>query len=157
MNSWVIVFTLIKRNNGWWSLTSTWLLVSYVILEPFNPNSLSSLICLSWISSALLAAPLTLWPCPTPGLLHVLPGMLFPQVSDQSHWADIVVFCLLFIYYYLPVGEGNGNPLQYSCLENSMDRGAWQATVHGVPRVGHNLVTKPPSTCYLLPIPTIRM
>ena len=29
-------------------------------------------------------------------------------------------------------GEGNSNPLQYSCLENSMDRGAWQATVHGV-------------------------
>ena len=29
-------------------------------------------------------------------------------------------------------GEGNGNPLQYSCLENPMDRGAWQATVHGV-------------------------
>ena len=30
------------------------------------------------------------------------------------------------------LGEGNGNPLQYFCLENSMDRGAWQATVHGV-------------------------
>ena len=29
-------------------------------------------------------------------------------------------------------GGGNGNPLQYSCLENSRDRGAWQATVHGV-------------------------
>ena len=29
-------------------------------------------------------------------------------------------------------GEGNGNPLQYSCLENPRDRGAWQATVHGV-------------------------
>ena len=29
-------------------------------------------------------------------------------------------------------GEGNGNSLQYSCLENSMDRGAWQATAHGV-------------------------
>ena len=29
-------------------------------------------------------------------------------------------------------GEGNGNPFQYSCLENSMDRGAWQATVRGV-------------------------
>ena len=28
--------------------------------------------------------------------------------------------------------EGNGNPLQCSCLENSMDRGAWQATVHGL-------------------------
>ena len=29
-------------------------------------------------------------------------------------------------------GEGNGTPLQYSCLENSMDRAVWQATVHGV-------------------------
>ena len=29
-------------------------------------------------------------------------------------------------------GEGNGNPLQYSCLENSMDGGAWQATVHRI-------------------------
>ena len=29
-------------------------------------------------------------------------------------------------------GEGNGNPLQYSCLENPIDRGAWQATAHGV-------------------------
>ena len=29
-------------------------------------------------------------------------------------------------------GEGNNNPLQYSCLENSMHRGAWQVTVHGV-------------------------
>ena len=29
-------------------------------------------------------------------------------------------------------GEGNGNPFQYSCLKNSMDRGAWQTTVNGV-------------------------
>ena len=33
-------------------------------------------------------------------------------------------------------------PLQYSCLENPMDRGAWLATVHGVTRVGHNRVTE---------------
>ena len=32
----------------------------------------------------------------------------------------------------LEVGEGNGTPLQYSCLENPMDRGAWWAAVHGV-------------------------
>ena len=38
-------------------------------------------------------------------------------------------------------GEGNGTPLQYSCLENPMDRGAWWAAVHGVTRVGHDLVT----------------
>ena len=35
-------------------------------------------------------------------------------------------------------GEGNGNPLQYSFLENPMDRGAWWATVHGSQRVGHD-------------------
>ena len=40
-------------------------------------------------------------------------------------------------------GEGNGNPFQYSCLENPMDRGDWQVTVHGVAGVGHNLATKP--------------
>ena len=39
--------------------------------------------------------------------------------------------------------EGNGNALQYSFLGNPMDRGAQRATVHGVPRVGHDLVTKP--------------
>ena len=41
-------------------------------------------------------------------------------------------------------GEGNGNPLQYSHPKNPMDRGAWQATVHGVTRVIYDLVTKPP-------------
>ena len=35
-------------------------------------------------------------------------------------------------------GEGNGNPLQYSYLENSMDRGTWWASVHGGHRVGHD-------------------
>ena len=40
-------------------------------------------------------------------------------------------------------GEGSGNPLQYSWLENPMDRGAWWATAHGVARVGHDLATKP--------------
>ena len=34
-------------------------------------------------------------------------------------------------------GEGNGNPLQYSCLENPMDSRAWRTTVHGVARVRH--------------------
>ena len=41
-------------------------------------------------------------------------------------------------------GEGNGTPLQYACLENSIDRGAWKTIVEGVERVGHDLVTKPP-------------
>ena len=39
-------------------------------------------------------------------------------------------------------GEGSSNSIQYSCLGSPMDRGAWWATVHGVARAGHNLVTK---------------
>ena len=35
-------------------------------------------------------------------------------------------------------GGGNGNPVQYSCLENPMDRGAWRATVNRSKRVGHD-------------------
>ena len=36
-------------------------------------------------------------------------------------------------------GEGNGNPLQYSCLENPMGKGTWQATVHGVTKVSDTI------------------
>ena len=51
-------------------------------------------------------------------------------------------------------GEGNDNPVQYSYLENPMDREAWQATVRGIARVRHDLATKPPpptimSHCHL--------
>ena len=38
--------------------------------------------------------------------------------------------------------EGNGSPLQYSCLGNAMDRGAWWAIVHGVTKLGHYLATE---------------
>ena len=37
-------------------------------------------------------------------------------------------------------GGGNGNLLQYSCLENPMDRGAWRAAVHGITRDGHDSI-----------------
>ena len=43
-----------------------------------------------------------------------------------------------------PPEKGNGNPLQSSCLEKPMDRGAWWSPVHGFARVGHDLATKPP-------------
>ena len=42
------------------------------------------------------------------------------------------MYILIVLKKKKKIGEGNGNPLQYSCLENSMDRGAWQAIVHGV-------------------------
>ena len=47
----------------------------------------------------------------------------------------------------------NGNSLQYPCLEDPTNRGAWQATVHGVVRVEHDLVPKlPPSSYYIFKI-----
>ena len=50
----------------------------------------------------------------------------------------VVYFCLYLALAAaaaaLPIREGNGNPLQYSCLENPMDEGAWWAAVHGVSR-----------------------
>ena len=49
-------------------------------------------------------------------------------------------------------GEGNGNPLQYSCLENPIDRGAWQAAAHGVVRVGHNLAVNYTTTSVYIDI-----
>ena len=60
------------------------------------------------------------------------PNMGFPGGSDGKEYA-----CSAGDLGSIPgsgrsPGEGNGNPLQYSCLENSIDRGAQQATVHGV-------------------------
>ena len=47
-------------------------------------------------------------------------------------------------------GEGNGNQLQYSCLENPMDRGAWRATVCGSQRVRHNRATNTLVHCNII-------
>ena len=48
------------------------------------------------------------------------------------------------------IGEGNGNPLQNSCLENSIDRGTWKATVPDITRVTHDLATKRPPSQMLI-------
>ena len=53
-------------------------------------------------------------------------------------FVSIVMSWLLKTLFSFVIGEGNGTPLQYFCLENPMDGGAWRATVHGVSRVGHN-------------------
>ena len=47
-------------------------------------------------------------------------------------------------------GEGSGNPVQYSCLGNPMDKGVWRAIVHRVTRVGHDLATQAPPWTYLM-------
>ena len=52
-------------------------------------------------------------------------------VVDREAWCAVVYGIMESWVEKIP-GEGNGNPLQCSCLENPMDRGAWRATVHGV-------------------------
>ena len=47
-------------------------------------------------------------------------------------------------------GGGNGNPLQYSCLENPTDGGNWRPQSTGSQRAGHNLATKPPVPSHYL-------
>ena len=54
--------------------------------------------------------------------------MVAQMVESACNAGDSVLIPGLGRY----LGEGNGYPLQYSCLENSMEKGPWQATVHGV-------------------------
>ena len=56
----------------------------------------------------------------------------FPLILGRDHFLGIILKCNVWKVPYLGVGEGNGNPLQYSCLENPIDGGAWWAAVHGV-------------------------
>ena len=77
------------------------------------------------------------------GLLHC--RQILYQLSHQGSPVSMGVFTKSPVHHSLassdkqndllalqPVGEGNGTPLQYSCLENPMDGGAWWAAVHGV-------------------------
>ena len=62
------------------------------------------------------------------------------RILIEFHWASLIgkeSTCNAGDLGLIPgsgrsLGEGNGNPLQYSCLENPMDRGAWWATVYGI-------------------------
>ena len=61
--------------------------------------------------------------------------IVFAYTNMPTHNASTSLqlgILLFFIHINKDVGEGNGTPLQYSCLENPMDGGAWWAVVHGV-------------------------
>ena len=82
----------------------------------------------------------------TPVLCNESHTGLWNLISQVTTW---LVFRLCRRSWSIPfcgvlsslVGEGNGTPLQYSCLENPMDGGGWWAAVHGVARVGNDWAT----------------
>ena len=61
--------------------------------------------------------------------MNIILKALRPKYECLCH--NCVIACLIS-GPRLQLGEGNGTPLQYSCLENPMDRGAWKAAVHGI-------------------------
>ena len=72
-----------------------------------------------------------------------------PERAEQSYKASL--FFSFFLSFFFAdactmTGEANGNPPQYCCLENPMDRGAWRATVHGVAKSRTGLKRQPTRT-----------
>ena len=60
-------------------------------------------------------------------------GYIYNIYNPYIHVIYLTYMCMyVCIYIYIYPGGGNGNPLQYYCLANSMDRGGWQATIHRV-------------------------
>ena len=82
------------------------------------------------------------WPVSSPyGPQNELHFWGFPGGSDGKESACSVGHLGSIPGSGRSTGEGNGNPRQYSCLENPMDGGAWQATYHGVAKIRHDWVT----------------
>ena len=96
------------------------------ILIAFQLQQTSLLIHLDGVTFCVL---------PPPASLSISPYL--PPIHTSLHFFEqdkfILILGLLYLHFLcLKFGEGNGTPLQHSCLENPMDRGAWWAAVHGV-------------------------
>ena len=116
---------------GIWNLFEFLTLLIITFLD-YEARSWGMLVQVLFIVSTVEAEGSTLFLSPSSGtyswlICHSLDGKvsLNPEhvmLDRRSIWGHSLIM----------VGEGNGNPLQYSCCENPMDRRAWQATVHGV-------------------------
>ena len=71
-------------------------------------------------------------------LLGQVYSQVFHSFCCDGRWECFLNFFLIFCLLLVQGREGNGTPTQYSCLENPMDRGAWQAAVHEVAKIGHD-------------------
>ena len=99
----------------------TWLIISFPTLGKFSANIYSNIF-------QVLFSLFSFWD-PYNANIHVFNTSLVAQKAKNLP-AVREIWVQFLAQEDLP-GEGNGSPLQYSCLENSMDRGTWQAIVHG--------------------------
>ena len=90
------------------------------------------------------------YPLQYSGLENSMDCIVHGVAKSRTHLSDFhfsSLYCIIITLYWLwslsrrSPGEGNGNPLQYSCLENLMDRGAWKAPVHRVTKSHRQLST----------------
>ena len=147
-----------------WCLSfSIWWL--HLVLQSLGP---SMLLQMTLFHSFLWLSNIPLYKCTIPRLLYpficrwtfrLLPCLGYCKQCCNEHWATWMLSNssqAVLVVKNLPAnagdirdmgsipgfgispGEGHGNPLQYSCLENPMDRGAWWVTVHGSQRVGYS-------------------
>ena len=119
---------------------------------PFWPFSLWQRGDLSWPWGRIRSCH-SCWRLHSQGAFALYPALIAQLVKNLLAVQET---CVGSLGWEDLLDEGNGNPLQYSCLENPKDRETWKATVCGVARVRYDLVTKPPphsdfSWMYLLP------
>ena len=98
------------------------------------------------LQGKLLSNSTCLMPCTSSFFSSVICLMYkgFPMAWMVKNLPAVQETQFRFLRWEDPLEKGSGSPPQYSCLENSMDSGAWWAAVHGVARVRHRLATKPP-------------
>jgi len=108
-----------------------------------NPQSLYMWLQISNFCSFLWLNSILLWrrqwhctPVPLPGKSHGWRSLV--GCSPWGHKQSDTTKWLHFHFSLSCVGEGNGNPLQCSCLENPKDRGAWWAAIYWLHTVGHD-------------------
>ena len=116
----------------YWIFPTRFLLFAFpVYVLTLNIHKMCLTICFTWFMyiSILLEFWVFFFPLP---MLYLETRINFPHSSLDKESACSVGDLGLIPGLGRSPRKGNGNPLQYSCLENSMDRGAWWATVHGV-------------------------
>ena len=80
--------------------------------------------------------------------------LMILSIFSRAYWPSIYVCAQMFLQLLCPflsyLWGGSGDPLQYSCLENPFDRGAWRATVHGVTKTWTRLKQLSTHTCLFI-------